>query len=48
MPREQIGQHLSTDPVPPPAPGLTGPLVGLRVVELASEYASPCGRLLAD
>lgn len=46
--REQIGQHLSTDPIPPPAPGLTGPLTGLRVVELASEYAAHCGRLLAD
>jgi len=48
MAREQIGQHLSTDPIPSPAPGLTGPLTGLRVVELASEYAAHCGRLLAD
>jgi len=40
--------HCTTDPVPPPPADATGPLTGLRVVELASEYAAYCGRLLAD
>lgn len=48
MAREQIGLHLSTEPLPAPDPSLPGPLDGLRVVELASEYAAFCGRLLAD
>lgn len=48
MARDRIGRHLSTDPLPPPDPGLPGPLEGLRVVELAGEYAAFCGRLLAD
>lgn len=39
--------HGTTDPVPPP-PDAPGPLQGLRVVELASEYAAFCGKLLAD
>jgi len=46
--RKQIGQHLSTEPLPGPDPDAAGPLAGLRVVELASEYAAHCGRLLAD
>ena len=48
MAREQIGQHLSTEPLPPPDPARPGPLDGLRVIELAGEYAAYCGRLLAD
>ena len=48
MARKQIGQHLSTEPLPGPDPDAAGPLAGLRVVELASEYAAHCGRLLAD
>lgn len=48
MARAQIGPHLSTEPVPAPEPGRAGPLAGLRVVELAGEYAAFCGRLLAD
>ena len=48
MAREQIGEHLSTAALPAPDPAATGPLAGLRVVELASEYAAHCGRLLAD
>lgn len=39
--------HRSTDPVPAPRDA-PGPLAGLRVVELASEYAAFCGKLLAD
>jgi len=46
--RAQIGQHLSTDPLEAPDPARPGPLTGLRVVELAGEYAAFCGRLLAD
>jgi len=46
--REQIGQHLSTAPLPPPDPTRPGPLEGLRVIELAGECAAFCGRLLAD
>jgi crotonobetainyl-CoA:carnitine CoA-transferase CaiB-like acyl-CoA transferase len=42
-----LGVHRTTDPVPPP-PDAPGPLDGLRVVELASEYAAFCGKLLAD
>jgi crotonobetainyl-CoA:carnitine CoA-transferase CaiB-like acyl-CoA transferase len=48
MAREQIGAHLSTAPLPAPDPDRPGPLDGLRVVELAGEYAAFCGRLLAD
>src|SRR3954468_19038990 len=40
-------QQVTTDAVPQP-PDRPGPLDGLRVVELASEYAAFCGRLLAD
>jgi crotonobetainyl-CoA:carnitine CoA-transferase CaiB-like acyl-CoA transferase len=46
--RAPIGPHLSTAALPPPDPSLPGPLAGLRVVEVASEYAAFCGRLLAD
>jgi crotonobetainyl-CoA:carnitine CoA-transferase CaiB-like acyl-CoA transferase len=45
--RPDPGIHRSTDAVPEP-PDRPGPLDGLRVVELASEYAAFCGRLLAD
>ena len=40
-------EQLTTEAVPEP-PDRPGPLDGLRVVELASEYAAFCGRLLAD
>ena len=45
--RPDPGIHRSTAAVPEP-PSDPGPLHGLRVVELASEYAAFCGRLLAD
>ncbi|MFM8302753.1 MAG: CoA transferase, partial [Actinomycetota bacterium] len=48
MARAQIGPHLSTAALPPPDPARAGPLAGVRVVELASEYAAFCGRILAD
>jgi benzylsuccinate CoA-transferase BbsE subunit len=35
-------------PTPPPDPAAAGPLQGLRVVEVASEAAAFCGKLLAD
>src|SRR5262249_33601315 len=41
------GVHRTTTAVPEP-PDKPGPLEGLRVVELASEYAAFGGRLLAD
>ncbi|MBM3692032.1 MAG: carnitine dehydratase [Actinobacteria bacterium] len=48
MAREAIGPHLSTAPLAPPDPTRPGPLAGLRVIELAGEYAAFCGRFLAD
>lgn len=39
--------HRDTAGIPEP-PDAPGPLDGLRVVELASEYAAFCGKLLAD
>jgi crotonobetainyl-CoA:carnitine CoA-transferase CaiB-like acyl-CoA transferase len=42
-----VNEQFTTDGVPEP-PDRPGPLDGLRVVELASEYAAFCGRLLAD
>ena len=45
--RPDPGIHRTTEGVPEP-PDRPGPLEGLRVVELASEYAAFCGRLLAD
>ena len=48
MARAQIGPHLSPDPLVPPDADRSGPLAGLRVVELAGEYAAHCGRFLAD
>jgi crotonobetainyl-CoA:carnitine CoA-transferase CaiB-like acyl-CoA transferase len=33
---------------PPPGPVGEGPLSGIRLIELASEYASPAGKLFAD
>ena len=44
MARDQIGQHLSTAALPVPDGSRPGPLEGLRVVELASEFAAYCGR----
>lgn len=48
MARTPIGPHLDPAPLTPPDPARPGPLAGLRVVELAGEYAAFCGRLLAD
>jgi crotonobetainyl-CoA:carnitine CoA-transferase CaiB-like acyl-CoA transferase len=45
--RPAAGIHRSTAAVPEPREA-PGPLDGLRVVELASESAAFCGRLLAD
>ena len=48
MSRLPVGPHGDPGPVPAPAPGATGPLAGLRVVELAHERTEFADRLLAD